>query len=75
MQHLVPFMNLPHCKVLSTTKTFKRLHDAKYLIDTKYHLSYQILQAIHETKFGAQAWTKWNLWKTAFKKIEVIWSA
>ena len=22
-----------------------------------------------------QEWTKWNLWKTAFKKFEVIWSA
>ena len=24
---------------------------------------------------GIQEWTKWNLWKTAFKKFEVIWSA
>ena len=22
-----------------------------------------------------QEWTKYNLWKTAFKKFEVIWSA
>ena len=21
-----------------------------------------------------QQWTKWNLWKTAFKKFEIIWS-
>ena len=24
---------------------------------------------------GIQGWTKYNLWKTAFKKFEVIWSA
>ena len=24
---------------------------------------------------GIQEWTKQNLWKTAFKKFEVIWSA
>ena len=24
---------------------------------------------------GSQEWTKQNLWKTAFKKSEVIWSA
>ena len=24
---------------------------------------------------GIQEWTKTNLWKTAFKKFEVIWSA
>ena len=24
---------------------------------------------------GIQEWTKSNLWKTAFKKIEAIWSA
>ena len=22
-----------------------------------------------------QEWTKWNLWRTAFKKFEVMWSA
>ena len=24
---------------------------------------------------GIQEWIKYNLWKTAFKKFEVIWSA
>ena len=22
-----------------------------------------------------QEWAKWNLWKTAFKKFEMVWSA
>ena len=54
MQHLVLFMKLLHCKVLITTKNFKQLHNVKYLKDIKYHLSYQILQAILETKFGTK---------------------
>lgn len=54
MQHLVLFMKLLHCKVLITTKTLKQLHNVKYLKDIKYHLSYQILQAILETKFGTK---------------------
>ena len=31
----------------------------------------------HELQLGQsiQEWTKWNLWRTAFKKVEVIWSA
>ena len=50
MQQLVFFIKPLNCKVLTTSKTFKQLHDAKSLRDAKYYLSYTILQAAPETK-------------------------
>ena len=40
-----------------------------------FSVKHKSLWNVKQMGQGIQEWTKKNLWKTAFKKFEVIWSA
>ena len=47
----------------------------KLVLNTYFHFLERLLKTIHNVYISIQEWTKSNLWKEAFKKLEVIGSA
>ena len=57
------------CRGTTLVHSFSFLKNEAYFIDSNIFFTYGCMgQSIQE-------WTKKNLWKTAFKKFERIWSA
>ena len=68
-------MQTIHYPIFDNLNKFKESHEETNEISKK-----NILLTLHTLMLlqmgqGIQEWTKQNLWKTFFKKFEVIWSA
>ena len=68
-------MQTIHHPIFDNLNKFKESHEETNEISKK-----NILLTLHTLMLlqmgqGIQEWTKQNLWKTFFKKFEVIWSA
>ena len=63
--------------ILPETLSFNDLNfvsQPNILMESEVH-SLLLQRCYHQMVQSIQEWTKYNLWKTAFKKFERIWSA
>ena len=68
-------MQTIHYPIFDNLNKFKESHEETNEISKKKILLTLNTLMLLQMGQGIQEWTKQNLWKTFFKKFEVIWSA